>query len=191
MSERPHPGRGELRAFLDRDLAPRDRFRVRIHLARCPRCRKRLDVIRNEGERVSALLRDLTPTVDPVEAWGRLVVRSAGRARRRQRILLPLASLLPAAMTASIFLTRQASGPLDEMDPRRWLREAENAGDDEVVRDICCADHDGGGLFDDGLFTLSRPDEDVRFVVVYEDVDGSGTLTPGDILRHVSSRPKR
>jgi hypothetical protein len=148
-------------------------------------------MIRSDGERVSALLRELATTVDPVEAWGRLLVRSAGRVRRRRRVLLPLATLLPAAMTATVFLAQRGHGPLDEMDPRRWLREAQNAGADEVVRDLCCADHDGGGLFDDGLFTVSKPDEVVRVVVVYEDADGSGTLTPGDILRHVSSRPKR
>ena len=61
----------------------------------------------------------------------------------------------------------------------------------QITRDICCADHDGGGLADDGLFTLSQPGEAVTVVAVYEDVDGNGVLSAGDIVRYFSRLPSR
>jgi hypothetical protein len=54
-------------------------------------------------------------------------------------------------------------------------------------RDLCCWDLDGGGRGDDGVLTLSRAGEQVDCVVLYDDVDGSNSLTPGDIIRYVSS----
>lgn len=56
------------------------------------------------------------------------------------------------------------------------------------VRNVCCGDHDAGGPRDDGLLTLSRPGEDVATVVIYEDRDASGDLSPGDLIRFVSQR---
>jgi hypothetical protein len=49
--------------------------------------------------------------------------------------------------------------------------------------DRCCQDLDGGGDADDGLVVVSRRGEAVHRLAVYEDLDGSGSFTPGDIVR--------
>ncbi len=49
--------------------------------------------------------------------------------------------------------------------------------------DRCCQDLDGGGDADDGLLVISRHGKDVTRLAIYEDRDGSGTLTPGDAIR--------
>ena len=49
--------------------------------------------------------------------------------------------------------------------------------------DRCCYDLDGGGLADDGVRIVARRDADVRRLQVYEDSDGSGGLTPTDVVR--------
>lgn len=53
----------------------------------------------------------------------------------------------------------------------------------------CCSDHDGGDRNDDGSLTLSTVGEKVTVVIVYADVDHSGTFTHGDIVRYVSTIP--
>jgi hypothetical protein len=53
----------------------------------------------------------------------------------------------------------------------------------EITVDRCCQDLDGGGLADDGLLVVSRGGEVVRYLVVYEDRDGSGTFSAGDAVR--------
>lgn len=49
--------------------------------------------------------------------------------------------------------------------------------------DRCCFDLDGAGPADDGLVILALPGEAIARVSLYEDVDGSGTFTPGDVVR--------
>ena len=53
----------------------------------------------------------------------------------------------------------------------------------EVTVDRCCYDLDGGGSADDGVRIVARRDAEVRQLLVYEDVDGSRTLTRGDVVR--------
>lgn len=52
-----------------------------------------------------------------------------------------------------------------------------------VTVDRCCYDLDGGGTADDGAFVIAQRDGRVYRLSVYEDRDGSGTLTPADIVR--------
>lgn len=47
----------------------------------------------------------------------------------------------------------------------------------------CAAGTTTGGLDDDGVFTASGPDESVAFVIVYEDLDGSGDYSNADVAR--------
>jgi hypothetical protein len=49
--------------------------------------------------------------------------------------------------------------------------------------DRCCQDLDGGGDADDGLLVQSKRGSEVRRLAVYEDRDGSRSLTRGDIIR--------
>ena len=52
-----------------------------------------------------------------------------------------------------------------------------------VTVDRCCYDLDGGGPADDGVLVLAERDSKVHRLRVYEDVDGSRTFTPVDLVR--------
>jgi hypothetical protein len=52
-----------------------------------------------------------------------------------------------------------------------------------VTVDRCCYDLDGGGPADDGVLVLARRDSKIHRLRVYEDFDGSGSYTPGDLVR--------
>ena len=52
-----------------------------------------------------------------------------------------------------------------------------------VTVDRCCYDLDGGGDADDGVLILAQRDDRVHRLRVYEDRDGSRSLTPADLVR--------
>ena len=56
-------------------------------------------------------------------------------------------------------------------------------GASTVTVDRCCYDLDGGGEPDDGVVVLAERDSRVHRLRVYEDLDGSGSFTPGDLVR--------
>lgn len=53
-----------------------------------------------------------------------------------------------------------------------------------VTVDRCCFDLDGGGTADDGALVVGERDGRVTRLLVYEDRDGSASLTPADIMRY-------
>jgi hypothetical protein len=63
-----------------------------------------------------------------------------------------------------------------------WLVLIQPQG--HLTVDQCCQDLDGGGDADDGVRVVSRGGTEVKFLQVYEDVDGSGSYTPGDRIRY-------
>ena len=52
-----------------------------------------------------------------------------------------------------------------------------------VVVDRCCYDLDGGGNADDGVIVFAERDAKVHQLRIYEDLDGSGSFTAGDLVR--------
>lgn len=52
-----------------------------------------------------------------------------------------------------------------------------------VVVDRCCYDLDGGGDADDGVVVIGQRDAQVHQLRIYEDLDGSGGFTAGDLIR--------
>jgi hypothetical protein len=52
-----------------------------------------------------------------------------------------------------------------------------------VTVDRCCYDLDGGGEADDGVLVLAERNDRVHRLRVYEDLDGSGGYTAGDLVR--------
>lgn len=54
-----------------------------------------------------------------------------------------------------------------------------------VLRDFCCLDYDGGGLADDGVRVVAGDREAVASFWLYEDRDGTGSFSDGDLLRTV------
>jgi anti-sigma factor RsiW len=191
---REHPTEGELQALLDGEL-PRARVIVmRAHLLRCLTCRARAEAARSTSEMVNALLRRSTPAVDSASAWARLVVRSGGRAEKQVRSPLRWSSAAALALaTAALVVTmiRSTSRTSSGADAFALVSEARAHPSQALLRDACCSDHDGGDRADDGLLTLSTVGEKVTVVIVYEDVDHSGTFTHGDVVRYVSTIPHR
>jgi hypothetical protein len=52
-----------------------------------------------------------------------------------------------------------------------------------VTVDRCCYDLDGGGVADDGVLIAAERNARVHRLRVYEDLDSSGSYTPGDLVR--------
>ena len=189
---REHPAEGTLQALIDGELPATRAIVVKSHLRRCDECRARVEASRETTRMVNALLRKSTPLVDRASAWARLVVRSGGRAASRSRGPVRWTSAAALALaTAALIVTmfRGSSPALSGADAFALVREAQAHPATELLRDACCSDHDGGDRDDDGLLTLSTVGEKVTVVVVYEDVDHSGTFTHGDIVRYVSTIP--
>jgi anti-sigma factor RsiW len=187
---REHPAEGELQALLDGELPSARVLAVRAHLLRCAVCRARTDAARETAVLVNALLRRSTPKVDSASAWQRLVVRSGGRAKRRGLAHWASAAAVALGTAALVLaLVRGGSRPGAVADAFALVREAQAHPASSLLRDACCSDHDGGDRADDGLLTLSSVGEKVTVVIVYEDVDHSGTFTHGDIVRYVSTVP--
>lgn len=190
---RAHPSEGVLQALLDGELSAARALIVKSHLLRCRACHARVEATRETTALVDALLRRSTPQIDRASAWERLAVRSDGRAESRRRrwgrwpsrIALTLAA---AGLMAAV--VRAMSSATTGEDAFALVREAQAHPATSLLRDACCSDHDGGNRDDDGLLTLSTVGEKVTVVIVYEDVDHSGTFTRGDIVRYVSTIPR-
>jgi hypothetical protein len=62
---------GELRAYLDRELASAGMEAIRVHLAECPNCAIAYEDIAGRAARVQALMGDLevVPATRPVRQW--------------------------------------------------------------------------------------------------------------------------
>jgi len=185
-----HPPDGTLHTLLE-DRGIWSRVRERLHLLRCASCRQRLTALRRQHDEVAALLGTTGSPVDVPAAWARIGVR-VGRARSPgRRVPLRAAAAVVAVVFALLILsTLRSVAPRPDTGALLGLvREARASASHELVRDVCCEDHDGGDIPDDGLLTVSRPGERVLLVIVYEDVDHSGTFSPGDIVRYVSISP--
>ena len=52
-----------------------------------------------------------------------------------------------------------------------------------VVVDRCCYDLDGGGEADDGVVVFAERNAKVHQLRIYEDLDGSGGFSAGDLVR--------
>jgi hypothetical protein len=190
---REHPSEGTLQALLDGELSATCAIVVKSHLLRCDACRARVEATRETTALVNALLRRSTPQVDSASAWARLLVRSGGRAELRSHghsRWTSAAALALAAAALIVTMLRASPHAAPGVDAFALVREAQAHPATELLRDDCCGDHDGGDRADDGLLTLSTVGEKVTVVIVYEDVDHSGTFTHGDIVRYVSTIPR-
>ena len=78
------------------------------------------------------------------------------------------------AAAAAILIAGAAAG-LARLGAGLW--------EDVVTVDRCCYDLDGGREADDGVLVLAERDDRVRRLRIYEDLDGSRTFTPGDVVR--------
>jgi hypothetical protein len=74
------------------------------------------------------------------------------------------------AIAAGLLLTATVGG---------WLADRARY----TTIDHCCFDLDGGGPADDGVLVVSTRGEAIRRIAIYEDRDGSRSLTPADVVR--------
>lgn len=89
---------------------------------------------------------------------------TGGRGNRRH-----LATAAAALLAAAGALGLARLGPL--------------AGAELVTVDRCCYDLDGGGEADDGVLIVAERDAKVHRLVVYVDLDDSGSYSAGDLVR--------
>jgi Putative zinc-finger len=208
---RRHRADWQVRAWLDGELPPWRRLALRLHLSRCERCRTRTAEIEAERRLLSHLLVTREPPLDVGEAWVRFQVRS-GHASRRPTGGRQLAGALLVAGLALVTLPllprrsgwsadvewllhptpvkAKTSSTGDTLFVERLLR-LEAAGRVHILEDACCEDRDGEGPADDGLAIVRVAGRDATLAVLYEDLDDSGALTAGDLIRLVSRMADR
>ncbi|HXY30301.1 MAG TPA: zf-HC2 domain-containing protein [Gemmatimonadaceae bacterium] len=163
-----HPADGDLRAYADAEISQRAAFRIRRHLRTCPECTAALAAERQSAAATRAVLSMLEPR-DVGAAWDRISERRSAQAR------LSITSWWVSALAVVVVVAAMFAA-------RPRLTEHIAGG----RRDVCCWNLDGGRGGDDGILTVSQPGEQVDCVIVYDDVDRSHSLTPGDVIRYVS-----
>ena len=99
-----------------------------------------------------------------------------GRLRRGDRPRAPSTAGLRRHLATAAVAVLAASGVLTLANPGLFSGAT-------VTIDRCCYDLDGGGAPDDGVLVLAERDARVHRLRVYEDVDGSRSYTPADLLR--------
>ncbi len=186
-SRRPHPGEGAWRAYLDGELPALRRLALRLHAARCADCREHLRRARSAGARTSLLLRQLPQSANLSEGVARLMVLAGGDRPGWSPLSAFLAGgLSVATLAASVLLLSPA--------PTRLLGRVHGASAFVNVLDSCCSGDSSAGVVNAGALTLEMPGVVPSVRVEYTDVDGSGDLSPGDIVRSVTRvrrRPRR
>ena len=103
------------------------------------------------------------------ELLGRLRRGDQPSGTRRRNLSRHLATAAVALLTAGGALALATFGSLTRANG--------------VTVDRCCYDLDGGGDADDGVLILAERDARVHSLRVYEDLDGSRSHTPGDLVR--------
>lgn len=210
---RQHLARRDIQAVQDGELRGWRGVWVRGHLASCEACRRAVTMSQAQARWSSELLGALPRPVDLEESWARLAVRTGGAPLGRTPVrrvawyvagvgsgvaaaiaLLLLAGRPDASRDA--FLTLEPGEKVPTASDRLFVRRLHGLladGEAYLIEDSCCADRDGEGPADDGTVLIGMRRSPIPIVVMYEDRDGSGSLTPGDIVRLVSrgSAPDR
>jgi hypothetical protein len=126
------------------------------------------DDLRDLDRRLRSVRFGTRPSFGP-ELLGRLRRGDEPSGPARRRVPRPWVAAAAVLLTAGSALTLARFGPL--------------AAGDAVSIDRCCYDLDGGTKADDGVLVLAERDARVHRLRVYEDLDRSGSYTPGDLIR--------
>ncbi len=185
-SRKQHPGDGVWRAYLDGELPALRRLALRLHAARCAHCSEQLEGARSTAARTSQLLGRLPQSANLADGIGRLMVLAGGDRSGWSPLSAFLAGgLSVATLAASVLLLSPA--------PTRMLGRVHGANAFVNVLDRCCSD-DTAGQVKAGELTLEMSGIVPPVRVEYTDVDGSGDLSTGDIVRSITRvrrRPRR
>jgi hypothetical protein len=157
----PHISEGDLQAYLDGELSPPATLQCAIHLRRCPTCRLALRGMREGSARVAALLSIALP--------------------QPRRISVARRYRTPAGLAAAAIV-----GAVISLSVRTQPATHTHTAGATRVQDVCCFNLDGGPRRDDGMLTVSRADQIVDCVVLYEDRAGKRAFSPHDPLRFIS-----
>ena len=119
---------GDLRAYLDRELAPDEMERAAAHLAECPECSGRCDALSATAQRVSAWMTELTPAAVPVAA----PPRPARAAWKFAAAALATAAAIVIAITAAAHRDSQPArtvhvAPVPAVQPDELVPRAHEA----------------------------------------------------------------
>ena len=184
-----HPGEGAWRAYMDGELPTWRRLALWLHAAHCRSCRAKAHALRARGDRVAELLGVVPRVGNVAEAWARVALRSGLRPRS---IWSPASAFLAGGLSVA---TVAASFLLITPVPTRLLGRFHGVGTFANVLDHCCSDVGGGEAFTrEGVLLLDMPGLATPVRVHYSDVDGSGNLSTGDIVRSITRvcrRPRR
>ena len=172
-----HLAEGILHAYIDGELSALASLRCAWHLRRCAACRAALEEERRLERGTADLVARLGFGIDVDEGWQRFRALSAGVRRRRALTAWPALGMAAVALLTAIVL----------LQPEKRSGSGMGTAAGLSAQDVCCWNLDGGGPGDDGVFTLSREDQIVACVIVYDDIDGSETLTTADVIRYVSN----
>jgi len=187
MNPRRHPGDGAWRAYLDGELPALRRLGLRLHARRCADCRERWQRTRAAGARTSSLLEQLPASPNLAEGLARIMALAGGG----RSSWSPISAFLAGGLSVA---TLAASVLLLSPTPTRLLGRMHGVSAFVGVLDRCCSDDSAAGVSKAGALTLEMPGVVPSVTVRYMDVDGSGDLSTGDIVRSVSRvrrRPRR
>jgi Putative zinc-finger len=154
-----HPDEGTLQAYLDGECPRAITLQCAMHLRRCPTCRLALRGVRERSTQVADLLAAARPS-----------------RRRASRVYRSTAALAAAAVIGALVSLSLRTQPASHSRKAGATR----------VQDVCCFNLDGGDRRDDGMLTVSRGDQIVDCVVLYEDRTGKRAFSPHDPLRFIS-----
>ena len=154
---------GQIREYLDGEVRGLTALRYGLHLAICSRCAERRRSVKARGHAVAALL-ELAGSRPP---------------RLRSRVSVPAISFVAiAALSAATAGILASYGPFARP---RLLAQAQ-------IKDVCCFDLSGGSNMNDGIVTVSRSDQVVDCVIVYEDRAKTRAFAAGDPLLFLSRK---
>ncbi|MFN2433610.1 MAG: hypothetical protein ABR599_12495 [Gemmatimonadota bacterium] len=166
----PHLPGDVLRELLDGELAWTGRLRCLQHLHGCSGCARALEELRRSDAETGRILAGGERPVDVTEGWARLSAVSGRRLAGRRSLLSARTTWVAlVALAAALVLALRERGATD----------AHAA----TLHDRCCWDLDGGGPGDDGIAAVTLPGQRVVGLTLYEDTNGSRSLSASDRVR--------
>lgn len=204
---RPHLAPRDIQAWVDGETRGVRFIVIKRHLHGCEACRSRVAITLRDQVAASQLLGALPGPINTDDAWAQVTVRSGGAAERYRspgRAGWYVAGLgtgaIAAALAAFFLVSGRRDAPLHVLGaevPVKETRQSDRlfverldgllrSGEAHLIENRCCDDHDGEGPADDGTVLIGFRRSATPIVVLYEDRDGSGSLTAGDIVRLVS-----
>ncbi len=177
-----HPVEGDIRASLDGELSIWRRVLVNLHVSGCPHCNERRARLLSTSARTSKLLATVSTSSDISESWKRVSVRvnpPRGFVGRLMSVPAPGLALAGALGAALLLLVTPWSRGVGE----------EPIVPGQTVEDVCCGDHNGDGVPNEGVLHFVTENRHLSVSVTYTDRDHSNSFSTGDVVHSVFRHP--